>query len=158
MKHSFGGVVIRLDGRVLLRAPAERRHGQRWTFAKGKAKLFETSEAAALREVLEETGVRARIVTRIPGVFASTKTRSEYFLMLPLEDTRQFDSETQAVRWVTQEEAEVLIALTEKNGRRKRDLRVLEAAFLLFRTARSRTSESEKIRWNAPEGLAFAPA
>jgi 8-oxo-dGTP pyrophosphatase MutT (NUDIX family) len=117
-----------------------------WTFAKGKAKLFEAPEKAALREVLEETGVLARILERIPGVFAGTKTQSEYFVMTPLEDTKQFDDETLMVRWVTQEEAAALIALTEKNGRRKRDLQVLKAGFELFRTWEARGEE--EAGWN----------
>jgi 8-oxo-dGTP pyrophosphatase MutT (NUDIX family) len=132
VKHSYGGVVIDLDGRVLLRVPAERRHGQMWTFAKGKAKGDESPERAALREVLEETGIRARLLAKIPGLFVGTKTRSEYFLMLPLEDTKQFDSETSMVRWVTREQAVSLISRTIKNGRRQRDLAVLKAAFEQF--------------------------
>jgi 8-oxo-dGTP pyrophosphatase MutT (NUDIX family) len=126
-----------------------------WTFAKGKPKLFEEPEKAALREVLEETGVRARILGRIPGVFAGTKTLNEYFLMAPLEDTKQFDSETLMVRWVTQEEAAALIALTEKNGRRKRDLLVLKAAFELFR-AREASGE-EDAGWHVLHAPAVAP-
>ncbi len=122
-----------MDGRVLLRAPAARRHGRRWTFAKGKAKPDESPEQAALREVLEETGVRARILGKIPGSFTGAKTINNYFLMVPLEDTRQFDAETMLVRWATAEDAAALISLTEKNGRRKRDLGVLKAAFELVR-------------------------
>src|SRR6516164_2080637 len=128
VKHSYGGVVIGVDGRVLLRAPTERRHGQMWTFAKGKAKLFEAPEKAALREVLEETGVRARILEKIPGEFAGTKTVSEYFLMAPLEDTKQFDGETRMVRWVTQEEAAALIVLSGKNWKLLWDLRAVNSA------------------------------
>jgi 8-oxo-dGTP pyrophosphatase MutT (NUDIX family) len=125
-----------------------------WTFAKGKAKLFETPEAAALREVLEETGVRARILAKIPGEFAGTKTLSEYFLMAPLEDTGQFDSETRVVRWATREEAALLISFTEKNSRRNRDLKVLEAAFQLFRKQNGREHE---LGWNILHAPAVAP-
>ena len=128
-----------------------------WTFAKGKAKVFEAPQAAALREVLEETGVRARILGRIPGVFAGTKTVSEYFLMTPLEDTKQFDGETRMVRWFTQEEAAALISLTEKNGRRKRDLRVLKAAFELFRRQDGSAEEQEETGWTVLHAPTVAP-
>jgi 8-oxo-dGTP pyrophosphatase MutT (NUDIX family) len=128
-----------------------------WTFAKGKAKLFEAPEMAALREVLEETGVRARILERIPGVFAGAKTLSEYFLMAPLEDTKQFDGETLMVRWVTEEEAAALIALTEKNGRRKRDLQVLKAAFELFRKQGASAEEQEETGWIVLHAPTVAP-
>ena len=131
-KTSCGGVVINHEGRVLLRQPAGRGKGYYWTFAKGKPEMKESSEAAALREVLEETGIRARIVTKIPGSFNGSNTVNEYFLMVPLEDTRSFDAETAAVRWVTRDEAKLLISLTEKPNRRERDLRVLKAAFRLF--------------------------
>ena len=52
--------------------------------------------------------------------------------MVPLEDTRRFDAETAAVRWVTRDEAKLLLSLTEKPNRRERDLKVLKAAFRLF--------------------------
>ena len=75
--------------------------------------------------------------------------------MTPLEDTKQFDEETLAVRWVTQEEAAALIALTEKNGRRKRDLQVLETAFELFRTREARGEE--EAGWHVLHAPAVAP-
>ena len=131
MKKAYGGVVIDSKKQVLLREPAGHFKGYVWTFAKGKPEPGETPERAALREVLEETGMRAQILARIPGSFDGSRTSNEYFLMQPLEDTGHFDWETRSVRWVSHEEAEKLIAMTEKPKRRRRDLRVLKLAFAL---------------------------
>jgi 8-oxo-dGTP pyrophosphatase MutT (NUDIX family) len=137
MKKACGGVLIDHQGRVLLREPAGHYKGQVWTFAKGRPEPGESSEAAAVREVLEETGIRASILMKVPGSFDGANTSNEYFLMVPLEDTRQFDLETASVKWVTQEEAEQLISLTEKPKRRRRDLQVLKKAFRLFYSLRA---------------------
>ncbi|SPE52222.1 NUDIX hydrolase [Verrucomicrobia bacterium] len=133
MKNAYGGVVIDLNGQVLLREPVDNHHGVAWTFAKGKAKPGETPKETALREVLEETGVRAKILAQLPGWFGGSRTSNEYFLMVPMEDTGSFDEETLAIRWVDENQAAELISQTKKAKRRARDLEVLEAAFAVFR-------------------------
>ena len=132
MKRAFGGVVINPRGEVLLREPTGHHKGDRWTFAKGKPELGELPEETAEREVLEETGYRAAIVGKIPGSFAGSRTRNEYFLMVPVEDTRRFCAETQALRWATAIEARQLIRMNRKPKRRRRDLRVLKLALAMF--------------------------
>jgi 8-oxo-dGTP diphosphatase len=119
---------------VLLREPAGHYKGDVWTFPKGKPESGEAPEQTALREVLEETGYRAEIVARVPGSFDGSRTSNEYFVMIPVEDTGQFDAETQAVRWATVKEARQLIQLNLKPKRRRRDLRVLKLALALFRS------------------------
>ena len=132
MNRAYGGVVIDPSGRVLLRQPVDTHCGVRWTFAKGKPKPGESPEETALREVWEETGVRARILLKLSGSFDGSQTQTQYFLMLPLEVTSRHDSETKMVRWVTQEQAAALIGETLKPNRRARDLRLLEGAFARF--------------------------
>ena len=66
---AFGGVLIRTDGTILLREPAGHYGGYVWTFPKGRRDPGESAEEAALREVREETGYRARITGKLPGVF-----------------------------------------------------------------------------------------
>ena len=139
MKKAYGGVVIDELARVLLREPAGHYNGQVWTFAKGGPKRGESPEQTALREVLEETGVRAQVVVKIPGSYDGVATSNEFFLMRPLEDTGEFDWETWSVKWVTQEDAERLISLTHRPKRRERDLQVLESAFTLFYGRREST-------------------
>jgi 8-oxo-dGTP pyrophosphatase MutT (NUDIX family) len=138
VKKAYGGVVIDAEGRVLLREPSGHYNGQVWTFAKGGPNPGETPEQTALREVLEETGVRASIVEKLPGSFDGSSTSNEYFLMVPIEDTRVFDNETTATKWASREEAKQLISLTAKTKRRRRELRVLKVAFRL----RERLNES----------------
>jgi 8-oxo-dGTP diphosphatase len=132
MKKAYGGVVINAAGEVLLREPADHYHGYAWTFAKGKPLLGESPAETALREVFEETGVRARILLKLPGSFDGSRTSNEYFLMSAIEETGQFDSETVAVRWASKDEAAELILQTLKPKRRRRDLRVLKIAFALL--------------------------
>jgi len=136
MKQAYGGVLIDTDGRVLLREAADRHspsQSRGWTFPKGKPKWNETPEATALREVLEETGLRAEILARIPGRFVGARTCNEYFLMRPLEDTGSYDRETLATKWVAFDEAVELISQSRRPKRRARDLLLLEAAFTLLR-------------------------
>ena len=61
-EHSSGGAVIAVRGGVPHVALIATRGKTRWGLPKGAVSAGESSEAAALREVLEETGIEARIV------------------------------------------------------------------------------------------------
>jgi 8-oxo-dGTP pyrophosphatase MutT (NUDIX family) len=61
-EHSSGGVVIAVRDGAPHVALIATRNKTRWGLPKGAVTDGETSEAAALREVLEETGIQARIV------------------------------------------------------------------------------------------------
>ncbi len=106
--------------------------GTLWTFAKGRPERGETMEATALREVLEETGIEARVVRKIPLQLVGGTSMSEFFLMVPIQDHGVFDAETEAVVWATRSEAEDLISLTAKDRRRIRDLQLLDESYALF--------------------------
>jgi ADP-ribose pyrophosphatase YjhB (NUDIX family) len=69
LKVAYGGVVFDDDGWVLLREPKNHFDGYVWTFPKGRPNLGGNPEEAALREVLEETGVIAAIIGQVPGSF-----------------------------------------------------------------------------------------
>jgi 8-oxo-dGTP pyrophosphatase MutT (NUDIX family) len=136
MDKAYGGVIINEHGQVLLRAPRGQFGGYVWTFAKGRPNSGETEEETALREVLEETGICGKILAKIPGSFLGSTTVNEYFLMIPAEDKKHFDEkETQSVRWVTQRDAEQLIAKTTDEVGKGRDLTVLKSAFETLRSA-----------------------
>jgi 8-oxo-dGTP pyrophosphatase MutT (NUDIX family) len=132
MNSACGGIVIDPAGRVLLRKPAGLHKGRVWTFAKGKRFPGESPEQTAIREVLEETGVEGRILKPIQSE-PDHSDRELYFLMAPVRETHQHDQETEAVVWASQEEAEELLSMTSDEGRRQRDLMLLEAAYSLFR-------------------------
>lgn len=61
-EHSSGGAVIDLRTGVAYVALIATRGRTRWGLPKGAVGTGETSEQAALREVLEETGLEAEIV------------------------------------------------------------------------------------------------
>ena len=59
-EHSAGGVILE-DGRVLLILMQNLKGSKVWTFPKGHLEPGETPQAAALREVAEETGFDCEI-------------------------------------------------------------------------------------------------
>ena len=62
--RSAGGLVVR-GAEVLLISTQE---GRRWQLPKGHIEKGETAEAAAVREVQEETGVTGRVLAELPGI------------------------------------------------------------------------------------------
>jgi 8-oxo-dGTP pyrophosphatase MutT (NUDIX family) len=126
---SYGGVLLDGSGCVLLRKPANEFDGYVWTFAKGRPDGESTPEETALREVREETGYDAEILTKIPGSFKTTAGGvNEYFLMRPVGEPKAYDWETEATIWVSMDEAATYISQTRNESGRQRDLSVLAAA------------------------------
>lgn len=126
LKAAYGGVLVDEQKRVLLREPKGHYDGYVWTFPKGRPDKGESPDAAALREVKEETGYSARIVSKLPGSFSGGTTVNEYFLMEPDGKPGKFDDETASVVWATLDEAENLISRTTNPTGRKRDRAVLD--------------------------------
>lgn len=130
-KTAYGGVIFDNNGLVLLREPRNHFDGYVWTFPKGRADPGESPEQTALREVKEETGVDAIIITLLPGEYAGGTSVTRYFLMAGKAGSGAIaddDKETQAIKWMTPDEARQHIALTSNIKGRERDLAVLEAA------------------------------
>ena len=126
--QAYGGVLIRPEGEVLLREPANHFDGYVWTFAKGKPDKGETPETTALRELREETGYPARIVDLLPGVFHSGLSSNVYFMMEVAGPQGTPEWETSATRWAGFETASTLIGQSTNAKGRARDLAVLAAA------------------------------
>jgi 8-oxo-dGTP diphosphatase len=103
--QAAGGVVTH-GGRVLL---VHRPRYDDWTLPKGKLDPGESFEDAALREVEEETGVRARLVSELPETHYEVNGRPKvvrYWLMEPEGDAAFVpNDETDELRWVTPDEA-----------------------------------------------------
>jgi 8-oxo-dGTP diphosphatase len=151
-RPAAGGVVFDDAGRVLLVEPHGHHAGYVWTFPKGRLDPGESHEAAAVREVLEEAGVTARIVTsesgiRIcVGVYEGDRTQTSFFLMHMITTGAPFDAETQSTCWVTPHEAVTLIQQTTNPLGRARDTQVLRAALELRRLAWPGTNRCCAIR------------
>jgi 8-oxo-dGTP pyrophosphatase MutT (NUDIX family) len=134
---SAGGVVYRFQDSQLLLLLIEDRYGK-VTLAKGKQEAGETLEEAALREVLEETGVRGRIVDKLDVIYydynhpvsgETVNKEVHYYLVeaFTTEITVQVE-EINAVRWCTPEEAWFL---QQDRGYKNND-NVLRKAFHYF--------------------------
>ncbi|VFQ44481.1 (deoxy)nucleoside triphosphate pyrophosphohydrolase [Desulfoluna butyratoxydans] len=67
--------IIRKKGTILVaRHRAGTRHGGRWEFPGGKVEDGETPEEAIVREIREELGIRASVVTYVGESIAHTGT------------------------------------------------------------------------------------
>lgn len=142
-----GGVVINDDGLILVREPLNHYDGYVWSLPKGGVDKGETDEQGALREVEEETGVRAAIVERIPGEWKGGSSLNRYFLMRVVENTGKHDAETEQVAFVTYAEAKELLSMTHNQIGRKRDLAVLDAGYALWLARKHATKSNPRHRF-----------
>ncbi|MBI2217584.1 MAG: NUDIX hydrolase [Candidatus Rokubacteria bacterium] len=115
-QFSAGGLVLDGQGNVLLIRARDLRNRPVWTLPKGALARGESSEAAALREVREETGYRCEVVQELEPVTYWFQREGErirktvsWFLMRPLEKEGEHDHEVDEVRWVSLEEADALL-------------------------------------------------
>jgi 8-oxo-dGTP pyrophosphatase MutT (NUDIX family) len=134
---SAGGVVYRRDGddiEVVLASRRTRRGDLAWGLAKGGVEEGETMEQAAIREVLEETGLTVELEaslgeTKYFYVWGEARIRKtvHFFLMrFTGGDPEDRDDEMEEVRWFPLERALVRAAY---RGERE----ILERAAQLLR-------------------------
>jgi len=140
-EHSSGGAVISTRDGIAYVALIATRGKTRWGLPKGAVAEGETSEQAALREVLEETGLRAEIVKPLDTIeyfFRAGDTlihkRVDLYLMRYIggELTPQL-TEVDDVEWV-----EISEAIRRASFESERKL--LESALQDESTASSKTS------------------
>jgi 8-oxo-dGTP diphosphatase len=107
-----GGVVVRDDGRI---AVIHRPRYDDWSLPKGKLDPGEGFEDGAVREVLEETGVRGRITGELESTsYADRKGREKLVRWYRMEldgDPSDFapNDEVDELRWLTPGEAGALL-------------------------------------------------
>src|SRR5919108_374110 len=112
-EHSAGGAVISVRDGAAYVAMIATRGRTRWGLPKGAVSQGETSEQAALREVLEETGLQAEIVKLLDTIeyfFRAGDTlihkRVDFYLMRYLGgDLTPQLSEVDDVEWIELGEA-----------------------------------------------------
>jgi 8-oxo-dGTP diphosphatase len=114
--RAAGGVVMR-DGLV---AVVHRPRYDDWSLPKGKLDSGETFEEAALREVGEETGLRARLVRELPSVEYVVRDRPKvvrYWLM-DVESDPGFspNDEVDELRWLSPADASALLTYDRDKG------------------------------------------
>jgi 8-oxo-dGTP pyrophosphatase MutT (NUDIX family) len=106
-----GGVVIDAEGRVaIVHRP---RHGD-WSLPKGKLDPGEDWEAAALRGIEEECGLRCELVRELPTSryrVGGRPKRVRWWVMRVVEDlgTENTDDEVDELRWLAPDEARALL-------------------------------------------------
>ncbi len=116
---SAGGVVVDDQGRTVIIIPTRRAaSGAKVTaLPKGHIDPGEDAETAALREVREEAGIEAEIITKLGDVRywyqrsgRSIPKQVSFFMMRYLGGhTDDHDDEVEVARWVPLEEAERLL-------------------------------------------------
>jgi 8-oxo-dGTP diphosphatase len=113
--RAAGGVILRKSDKgnlnVLL---AHRPQYDDWSFPKGKADKGESSAETAVREILEETGLRCRIVAPLTTTryrVGSGMKEVDWFAMRPLPDSPGFkkNKEVDKVKWMGRKAARKLL-------------------------------------------------
>jgi 8-oxo-dGTP diphosphatase len=111
--HAAGGVVVRADGRV---AVIHRPRYDDWSLPKGKLERDESFATGALREVEEETGIRARIVEELaPTRYKDRKGRDKIVRWYRMDldgEPLAFapNDEVDELRWLAPDEAVDLLS------------------------------------------------
>ena len=109
-----GGVVWRRGAGGTEVAVVHRPHRDDWSLPKGKLDPGESWEAAALREVQEEIGLRCRLGRELPPIsYRDQKGRAKvvrYWTMEPEEGEFAPNDEVDELRWLSPEAAAGLLS------------------------------------------------
>jgi 8-oxo-dGTP diphosphatase len=105
--RAAGGVIVR-DGRVLV---VHRARHEDWSLPKGKLDEGDTWEAAAVREVAEETGLRARIEESLGSTHyeVGDGPKEVRWFRMTADGEARAQNEVDEVRWVPLDDAAELL-------------------------------------------------
>lgn len=136
MKREFsaGGIVINEEGKVLLIKASSLKLAdvEYWGFPKGNVKEGENMKEAALREVKEETGVRAEIIDKAgDSKYVYTRDEEKVFKVVSIfvmkytsGDTKDHDWEVSEASWFTPEEALKKLSFSQDKNLLKKALEI----------------------------------
>jgi len=117
-----GGIVVRLETKhsefLLVQSSTDPSH---WVFPKGHIEPGESSEMAALREIREEAGVEAEILSTLGEskfIKASEQVYVLYFLMRYLAPIDSF--EEREIKWCSYDEALATLSFDDARALLKR--------------------------------------
>jgi 8-oxo-dGTP diphosphatase len=111
--HSAGGVIYRVEGSTIYVALIATSGGTRWGLPKGHVFDGETPEAAARREIEEETGLRGEVLQPLETIkywFRAGRSRIHKFVDLYLlryecGDVVPQEAEVDDARWFVLDDA-----------------------------------------------------
>jgi 8-oxo-dGTP diphosphatase len=125
--RAAGGIVHRRNGDDVEVLVVHRPRYEDWSLPKGKVDPGETLEQTALREVEEETGVRARLGEHVGKNEYRDRhgrpKRVDWWLMEPIEGDFVPNDEVDEIRWVPVGEVRELLTHDD-------DFRLIESAGL----------------------------
>lgn len=114
--RAAGGVVARRAAAGVELLVVHRPRYDDWSFPKGKLDPGESFEAAAEREVLEETALTCRRIAPLPASFyrdAHGRLKEVRYWLMAVEsgdaESRPADAEVDVARWTSPEEADRLL-------------------------------------------------
>ena len=108
MKTYFAvtGIVKNKDKVLILRkSPKDYNFPNRWSFCSGYVKEFESAEDSVLREIKEETGLKARIAKKGKLFRQEDKFNKKYWVIMPFlcevsSRNVKLDHENVEFRWI----------------------------------------------------------
>ena len=90
---------------ILKKSPRDYSYPNRWSFCSGYVKEFESAEDTILREIKEETGLKARILKKGKLFITNDKKNKKNWIVIPFlckakSKNIKFDHENVEFRWI----------------------------------------------------------